>query len=190
MFSIFRRKKDILVDEIKIPLFEFYKKVDWFFIKDYFKGYSNLDGIIVNQNDLENVENLSNTELLNFIGEIINSIDPDIFRRKIAKVHNEDNVISIELPIKSSFQLGIYYMYIVVNFKREITSEIQEEVASKIFRPFVNCGGKAIVVFISMGRGVDKIYNEVKKFSDYIKWTVEGITYETFVKLLKYNNLI
>ncbi|NFQ66373.1 hypothetical protein [Clostridium sporogenes] len=183
-------ENNISVGEIKIPVFEFYKKNDWFSLKDYFKGYSHLDSIIVTQEDFNKVGNLSNKELVNLIGEVINGVNPNIIRKEISKIYNENSLIDMELPVKSSFQLGTYYMYIILNSKKEITSEIEEEIASRIYKPFINCGEKAIVVFVSIDRGTDIIYDEVKKFSDYINWTVERITYDTFIKLLKYNKSI
>lgn len=183
-------ENDISVGEIKIPVFEFYKKNDWFSLKDYFKGYGHLDSIIVSQEDFEKVDNLSNKQLVNLIGQAINGVNPNIIRREISKIYNENSLIKIELPLKSSFQLGTYYMYIILNSKKEITSEISEEIASRIYKPFINCGEKAIVVFVSIHSGTDIIYDEVKRFSDYINWTVERITCDTFIKLLKYNKLI
>ena len=185
-----KEENDISVGEIKIPMIEFYKMNDWFSVKDYFKGFSYLDSIIVNDNDREAVRNLSDKKLVSLIGDVINDVNPKIIRSQISKLHDDYRSINMEFPIKSFFQLGTYYMYIIVNSKQEITSEVEEDIASRIFRPFINCGEKAIVVFISIGGCTEITYNEVKKFSDYANWTVERIVEDTFIKLLKYNQLI
>lgn len=184
------KENDISIGEIKIPMFEVYKKNEWFALKDYFKGYIHLDSVIVNEEEREKVRSLSNKELVNMVGNIINDVNYNIIQREISKTQNGHTFVTMELPIKSSFQLGTYYLYVIANYKEDITSEMEENIASRIFRPFINCGGKAIMIFISTGGCTEKVYNDVKKFSDYANWTVKRIREDTFIKLLKYNELL
>jgi len=183
-------EEDVTIEDIRIPKFELYRRNNWFYMKDYFNGSDKLNSIIINDTDRKEVRSLGEDKLIEFILKTMKNIEPNSTKRISSKSHDYYST-AIEIPIKSNFIDGTYYLCIIFKPEEEIKGKINyDDMAYKVFKSFVNFGVKAIMVVISLSEGAETFNNVIKKSTTELNWTIETIMGDTLIKLLKYNNLI